>query len=519
MKLFRCSIFAMAAIGAFTASSADAQQPKKASSPKNVDAKPSKKIDVKVLVLNFDPIVKKKPLVRLHQEMRWQNPRELVKGYIEDVKKVSGGLIRYRVVDWKDIDDIPTKADGFDYSLEEYVRMLRAGKGMHQPDLADYPKLIAEHKVVPRVEKGEIDEVFLFGGPWFGYYEASMAGKGAFYINGGVYGPDVVPCKRAFAIMGFNYERGVAEMLHDLCHRTESTMSRIYGGWKIDQLDTDWARFAANHKQSNGVAAVGTCHYPPNAESDYDYGNQRFVDSSADDWLNYPELKGMKRKLNCEAWGGPDYQRNYMKWWFAHLPRVAGKNKETHRLNNWWEYVFNFNSYDDRGRAALPYDTPEYLTAERRRANLLRNSSFETASAEQWSATSWRQNPNAIAIVSDAVKEGKKSIVIRSPEADDARFMQKVSVKPKTRHLLSGWIKTQDVAVVEKNGKTGANLSIDGGYELTTSLAGTKEWEYVALIFDTGDRTAVTVCARLGFYSSTTKGTAWFDDLCLIELQ
>ena len=85
-----------------------------------------------------------------------------------------------------------------------------------------------------------------------------MAGKGAFYINGGPIGYDKIRSKRPFVIMGFNYERGVAEMLHDLCHRTESTMSRIYGGWKADELTSTWARFAANAHQSDGVAAAVT---------------------------------------------------------------------------------------------------------------------------------------------------------------------------------------------------------------------------------------------------------------------
>jgi hypothetical protein len=126
-------------------------------------------------------------------------------------------------------------------------------------------------------------------------------------------------------------------------------MSRIYGGWKVEKLDTNWAKFAANAHQSNGYASVGTCHYPANAEHDYDYANPRKVESYADDWLNYPNLKGRKTNVSCETWGGPDYQRNYMKWFYAHLPKAPGINRDG-RLNNWWEYIFHFNDYDKRGR-------------------------------------------------------------------------------------------------------------------------------------------------------------------------
>ena len=314
--------------------------------PENTPA--VKPIDVKVLVLNFNPIFPQHNGKRLHEVGRWQDPRDLAAGYVADTKEASKGLIQYQIVDWKDIDGFPVKTDGFTYTKEEYLKCHVTNKGWHQPDGTDYPKVLAQFKIVERIESGEVDEVWWFGGPYFGYYESAMAGQGAFYINGGVF--DKVPCKRAFAIMGFNYERGVAEMLHDLCHRTESTMSRVFGGWQADKLDHDWARYAANAHKAKGMPGVGDCHFPPNAQKDYDYTNKRFVESAADDWLNYPHLKGATKQVNCETWGGPDYHRNYMKWWFARLPRAPGINAQNGRLNNWWEYVFNFNRYDEQGK-------------------------------------------------------------------------------------------------------------------------------------------------------------------------
>jgi hypothetical protein len=77
-----------------------------------------------------------------------------------------------------------------------------------------------------------------------------------------------------------------------------------------------WARFAASTKQSGGEAGCGSCHYPPNADSDYDYGNKRIVKSSADDWQNYPHLKGTKTDVTCENWDGPcrpDGERSHLK--------------------------------------------------------------------------------------------------------------------------------------------------------------------------------------------------------------
>jgi hypothetical protein len=314
-------------------------------------AKPNKHgIEVKILVLNYDPLVTKADggTQRLHAALQWHDPRKLVAGYVADLDKAVGGSVRLKIVDWRDLDQIPRKKDGFQYSTEEYLKCHHAGKGWHRRDAVDYARVVVENGVNELVGNGAVDEVWLFGGPYFGYWESAMAGPRSFYINGGPLRE--IECKRPFVIMGFNYERGVAEMLHSLCHRVESTMSRVSGGWKSDDLSSHWARFASNAKQSNGEAGVGSCHYPPNGESDYDYGNKRLVKSSADDWLNYPLFKGIKTDVNCETWGGPDYQRNYFIWWYTRFPKADGVNSESGLQNNWWRYVYQFDQYPENGQ-------------------------------------------------------------------------------------------------------------------------------------------------------------------------
>jgi hypothetical protein len=318
---------------------------------------------IRVLVLEFNPLIPGKVYApddpkaepkRLREVAGWNDPLKLAEGYMQDLCDASGGLVQYEIVEWDVVNEFQKKTDGFSYTPEEYMAC-RGGKSKwHDPDGTDYPASIKRHKLASRVESGEVDEVWWFGAPYMGWWESCMAGKGAFEVNGGVY--DQVPCKRRFVIMGFNYERGVDCMLEDFCHRAEATMSRTYGGWRAEKLDTTWAKFAANEKQS-GTAAVGTCHYPPNGEADYDYANKRVVQSTADDWLTYPKLTGAKQPVNCETWaephkgakGQPDYHRNYIRWWFAHVPKAPGVNEDG-RLNNWWEYQVNFNSYDERGK-------------------------------------------------------------------------------------------------------------------------------------------------------------------------
>ena len=326
-----------------------------------------KPLRVKVLVLDFNPFIPGRlhspddPNAQpkgLREVGRWNDPLTLAAGFMQDLCDASGGLVQFEIAEWLVVRRFQKLVDGFAYTPETYMDCLRGGvlnnTCWHKPEGLDYPHMAAEFKLIPRVESGEIDEVWMMGLPYYGYWEACMIGHGAFNVNGEVY--DQVSCRRRFVVMGFNVERGVAEMLHDVSHRTEATLMRTYCGWEVDKLTTNWARFAANEKQS-GTAAVGTCHYPPNGEKDYDYTNSRTIESTADDWLHYPNLKGRKRSFNCDEWARPyetpknkpDYHRNYMVWWFAHLPKAPGVNADG-RLNNWWEYVYNFNAYDPDGQ-------------------------------------------------------------------------------------------------------------------------------------------------------------------------
>jgi len=53
-------------------------------------------------------------------------------------------------------------------------------------------------------------------------------------------------------------------------------------------------------------------------------------------------LTGARKHVTAATWGGPDYHREYMRWWLARLPRAPGTNADG-RLNDWWRYVVNFD--------------------------------------------------------------------------------------------------------------------------------------------------------------------------------
>jgi hypothetical protein len=301
-------------------------------------------VDLKALVLNFDPVFESEGGKRLHEVRGWNDPHRLTEGYIADLAECSGGYVQYEVVEWQDVDAYPVKKDGFRYTNQSYLRCQAGEEQWHEPDAVDYPAILREFRIPERIEQGDFDEVWLWGFPYAGFWESTMAGREAYFCNSPPV--DGVQTSRVFVIMGFNYERGVGEMLENFGHRVESIMRHVYGSWEPEETHA-WNRFALYDQVAPGRAGCGWMHFAPNSERDYDWGNRRVVWSTCDDWLDYPNLTGRRRQVDCEEWGGGDIRAHH-RWWLRHLPRAQGR---THgKLNNWWAYAADFNRFPESQR-------------------------------------------------------------------------------------------------------------------------------------------------------------------------
>lgn len=310
------------------------------------------------VLINYDPIIESQANKRLHQVFNWTNPSTLTSGYISDLTAASGGLLVQRLTRTLNVDEYPIKTDGYRYNDTTFLACWPSGGACHSPDGVSYKAIVRDFDLARKVDSGELDEILVHGAPYFGYWESTMAGRNGYWCNSSP--QPRIACSKIFIMMGFNYERGVAEMLHSTGHRSESILAQTYCNsngysWSITQSRNDWERFAHNQTQS-GDAQCGTVHYPPNAAADYDYANTTFVNSNAADWLaNFPNLAGTQTSINREAWGGVDYHRNFMKWWYNHMPHVEGTTTRDGmtRQNNWWVYLFDFNRYpESRGEHA-----------------------------------------------------------------------------------------------------------------------------------------------------------------------
>lgn len=290
----------------------------------------------KVLAIVHNPVMKTHGGQKIQNAFRWNDPDDLAARYIEDIREISYGYANFQIVDRIEVDDFPLKQDGFRYTDESFTQAWKARR-FHQPDAVDYLALVREFKMIERVEAGEIDEVWLLGFPYCGYYESIMAGAGAFWCNAPpLRGTE--HCKRRFVIMGFNYERGVGEMLEDLGHRAESILSHVYRRTRGEA--NLFERFTRYDLKAPNRAECGNVHFAPNSLKDYDWGNPRSVLSYCDTWYRFPNLEGEGRMVNCAEWGNGDIRAHH-KWWFRHFPHITGASGGISW--NWWEYVIDPN--------------------------------------------------------------------------------------------------------------------------------------------------------------------------------
>jgi hypothetical protein len=298
----------------------------------------------RVYGINYNPYIESTNSL-LHQVGGWNNPATNNTLYITDMATCSHDIVRYRMNTQVMLDEFPQKNDGYRYDDATYLDCLATWSGWHSPDGVDYKQITRNFDLARRVDLGEIDEVFVQGAPYFGYWESTMAGYGGYWCNSSP--QQRIPASRIFIMMGFNYERGIGEMMEDYGHRSESILRVVYGSWQVADTHA-WNRFTLHDKVMPGKAACGNVHFAPNSQSDYDWGNTTYVWSTHNDWLNnYPNLTGAREWVNSADWGFGDIRLHHL-WWFARFPHVEGSLVDYGgmvRLNNWWEYTQNFNAH------------------------------------------------------------------------------------------------------------------------------------------------------------------------------
>jgi hypothetical protein len=153
--------------------------------------------------------------------------------------------------------------------------------------------------------------------------------------------------------------------------------------------------------------------------------------------------------------------------------------------------------------------------------NLLPNPSFEDMKDGQpigWKSHVFKGAAD-FALV-DGGHSGSKCVQITSRDGADASWQTKVTVKPNTHYKLVAWVKTKDIHNVDHG--FGAQINAheigrdNGG--ATMALKATSDWQKLEAVFNSRDKTSLTINCLFGGWGRST-GTAWWDDVSLAETQ
>jgi hypothetical protein len=313
---------------------------------------------VNVLVINFDPVLKTRRSLKLHDYMKWSNPWKLTEKMVEDARVCSRGYVDYHVAEKIDVDGFTTFRDGFTYTEEDFLEMWEKDRKKANPGMTSFKWLFRKFDLAAKIKAQNLGEIWLWGAPYMQWDELhwKTPGDKIPYAtdNPWFYRPyDIPDVGRTIWIMGWNYERGEGEMLESYCHRIESVLSLTVGRgvWDAQRSrENVWNRFTRVDKDFPGESEVGSVHCAPNSLSDYDWSNTNKVWTYADDWSTYPLLPRQKRLLNATI-GGWEGIIDHHRWWMKHLPSNQGVSEGF--FNNWWQYIVN---YDEALRRLPPPD-------------------------------------------------------------------------------------------------------------------------------------------------------------------
>ena len=144
------------------------------------------------------------------------------------------------------------------------------------------------------------------------------------------------------------------------------------------------------------------------------------------------------------------------------------------------------------------------------RADLLHNGDLSKGSENQpdfWRTEAWVQDSDAVIFSwTHPPGGGSGQLEVNAIKADDARWMQSLSLTPGWYHMTAE-IRTEDVG--QQN--SGANISVMEDGIMSPEVKGTTNWKEVGFYMRVGKKGAdVEVALRIGGFGSLNTGKAFF---------
>jgi len=229
----------------------------------------------------------------------------------------------------------------------------------------NYTYYLKKENICDLVDKNQVKQIWIYTDHNSNIVpvESNMAmgTKSSKYFNKGNYGDvsnsyrtnDLPVCKNTYTVFGYNYNRGVPEILEDHTHQIEHLMNFIDGRGTTIKADWGdllfWGKFVGSDQDGKILKpGCGWTHYPPNGTRDYDWYNTNPVLSDCEDWK--PDGTSIKKLVSCKTWSKTedcpvDGGLSFKIWWMQNLPGYNnGLYYNGRPLINWWDIVYDFDS-------------------------------------------------------------------------------------------------------------------------------------------------------------------------------
>jgi len=324
-------------------------------------------LDLKVAVICYNPymtnVAELASARRLNAVFGWPTGQSMANSMRSWWKEATDCMVKAQFVVTTNLNIFPLMTSGGRFNQQSYYDYWHKGEeDKHPGGSFDYAHFLTNDVpwLIPAIDAGKIDQVWLFGWPGMNTNETRLFGKGAFGCNS--YGFGRLMNERMFMMCMPSIERPDTPM-ENFGHGCEWHLGSAFHNYVysfdngIEYTNShDMALFRAHGSECTDNINVGDVHYAPNSVSDYDWDNTTPVMSYADCWFDYPDMTNwVPREMTCADWGnGVNYKHKI--WFLHHMPERVGLRRG--HMMNWITKYLNFN------HAAYPIGSHETIRQE-----------------------------------------------------------------------------------------------------------------------------------------------------------
>ncbi len=259
---------------------------------------------------------------RVSELLNAENPTQLALRLMRAIESVSNGHARYEIAQIQVVNEFPLQSDGYSYTAESYAACLRDPSLCHPVEQADYEAIAQRHAVCAGLDDHSVDEVWLLGGPHFGF---------------GAWQPLALGCNLEADVLGFSYTSELTALLATYQERSVGALARAYDTYVPDASPNAFEAFTRVPPVTVGSTGCGNDRQAPNSLELGRFDDPVEASSYCLSYLDVAAPTGPgSTQLGCTAWGCTEL--GYRRFWFSHLPRASGLDGHGKHAD-FWRYI------------------------------------------------------------------------------------------------------------------------------------------------------------------------------------